>query len=165
MRNFCILSAGHFLWEGHWHYRISWSMWISKVQRRWGPPALVLPPTLQTKELLSIKQWHFEICCTEITGALTLSNSISFYHGPGSVRLMGLMGVQHETERFCFRLRHYVPYEAVNVASYRIEIQIVLVFLTFHVCLISDPVDNNAPWHLWLLLSAESRELMRRVGQ
>ena len=41
----CILPAGHFLWKLHYHSQISCSMWISKVQRRWGPPALVLPPT------------------------------------------------------------------------------------------------------------------------
>ena len=55
---------------------ISCSMWISKVQRRWGPPTLVYPPTLQNKKLLSIKQSRLRI---ELWIVL-LSNGISCYH-------------------------------------------------------------------------------------
>ena len=48
------MSSGHCLWKGHWHY------WV-----RSGPPTLVLPPTLQNKELL--KEWHLAIGYTDRT--------------------------------------------------------------------------------------------------
>ena len=68
MRNYyAFCPAGHFLWKWHWHSQNSCSMWISKVQRRWGPPALVLPPTLQHFELLSQNQWLIKIGYTDRT--------------------------------------------------------------------------------------------------